>query len=171
LRSIANFVRKHRTERRGGDALQVTLNTKVADETNKSEEYLRGVHEALQEPGKTEQRLAQVVEMRYFRGLEESEITDVLGLTERCGKIGRRRVCCSVPRSIDHESLVTRTAPGQPRHTASNQNRRLAICESVLRHTLAARVALFPPEVSQSADLAMTTLAILISPHVSGRGL
>jgi RNA polymerase sigma factor (sigma-70 family) len=41
------------------------------------------VHEALEELASVEQRLAQVVEMRYFAGLTEAEIAECLGLTER----------------------------------------------------------------------------------------
>jgi RNA polymerase sigma factor (TIGR02999 family) len=80
---IVDFARKHRAERRGGDLLQVTLNTKVADEAHMSEEHLIRINQALEDLGNTEPRLVQVVEMRYFGGLEESEIAEVLGLTER----------------------------------------------------------------------------------------
>lgn len=80
---IVDFVRKQRAERRGGGALRVTLNTSVADEAAESEEDLIRIHEALNELSSAEPRLVQVVEMRYFGGLEEKEIAGVLGLTER----------------------------------------------------------------------------------------
>jgi RNA polymerase sigma factor (sigma-70 family) len=41
------------------------------------------LNEALEELGKAEPRLMQVVEMRYFAGLLESEIAEALGVTER----------------------------------------------------------------------------------------
>jgi RNA polymerase sigma factor (TIGR02999 family) len=80
---IVDFVRKHRAARRGGGALQVTLNTKVADEAHVSDDDLIRINDALEELGRTEPRLVQVVEMRYFAGLDEREIAEVLGLTER----------------------------------------------------------------------------------------
>ncbi|MGO8830119.1 MAG: ECF-type sigma factor [Steroidobacteraceae bacterium] len=80
---IVDLVRKHRAARRGGGALQITLNTNIADEVHVSEDHLIYLHEALEELSKTEPRLVQVVEMRYFAGLDENEIADVLGLTER----------------------------------------------------------------------------------------
>jgi RNA polymerase sigma factor (TIGR02999 family) len=80
---IIDLVRKKQAERRGGDALQVTLNTRVAESAQMSEENLIRVNEALDELGKSEPRLAQVVEMRYFAGLVESEIAEALGVTER----------------------------------------------------------------------------------------
>ena len=39
--------------------------------------------QALTDLGKLDERLAQVVEMRYFGGLSELEIADVLKVTER----------------------------------------------------------------------------------------
>jgi RNA polymerase sigma factor (TIGR02999 family) len=80
---IVDFARKHRAARRGGEVLQVTLNTGVAECAAVSEDNVIHVHEALEELGKAEPRLAQVVEMRYFAGLAESEIAEALGLTER----------------------------------------------------------------------------------------
>jgi len=80
---IVDYARKHRAERRGGAALQVTLNTSVADEAHVCEEHLIRINDALEELGKSEPRLVQVVEMRYFAGLDEREIAEVLGLTER----------------------------------------------------------------------------------------
>jgi RNA polymerase sigma factor (sigma-70 family) len=41
------------------------------------------VDEALQQLATLDQRLAQVVEMRYFAGMTESEIAEALGITER----------------------------------------------------------------------------------------
>jgi RNA polymerase sigma factor (sigma-70 family) len=48
----------------------------------KDQEVLR-VHEALEELSNHDQRLRQVVEMRYFGGLTEVEIAAALGVTER----------------------------------------------------------------------------------------
>lgn len=80
---IIDLARKHHAERRGGNALEVTFNTTVAGEVATSEEQLIQVHEALEELNKGEPRLVQIVEMRYFGGLNENEIAEVLGLTER----------------------------------------------------------------------------------------
>jgi RNA polymerase sigma factor (sigma-70 family) len=41
------------------------------------------VHEALEELAAIDARLAQVVEMRYFAGLSEPEIAQVLDISER----------------------------------------------------------------------------------------
>ncbi|EEF23659.1 conserved hypothetical protein, partial [Ricinus communis] len=70
-------------ERRGGDQPAVTLNTAVAEQTPQTDEDILRVHEALEELAAVDQRLAQVVEMRYFGGLLETEIAEALGVTER----------------------------------------------------------------------------------------
>jgi len=80
---IIDFARKHRAARRGGGALQVTLNTTIGEEAHVTDDGLIRIHQALEDLGKAEPRLVQVVEMRYFGGLEENEIAEALGLTER----------------------------------------------------------------------------------------
>jgi len=80
---IVDFARRYRAERRGGSALHVTLNTNVADEAHASEDQIIRVHEALEELVQVDARMVQVVDMRYFGGLSEAEIADVLDLTER----------------------------------------------------------------------------------------
>jgi RNA polymerase sigma factor (TIGR02999 family) len=80
---IVDFVRESLAERRGGDALHVTLNTGIGDATAAGEAEILNVHEALEELGKYDARLVQVVEMRYFAGMTETEIADALGVTDR----------------------------------------------------------------------------------------
>jgi DNA-directed RNA polymerase specialized sigma24 family protein len=41
------------------------------------------VHEALEEMAKVDERMAKVVEMRYFGGLNDLEIAGALGVTDR----------------------------------------------------------------------------------------
>lgn len=80
---IVDFVREGLAERRGGGALQVTLNTGIGDPTAAGEAEILDVHEALEELGKHDARMVQVVEMRYFAGMTEAEVADALGVTER----------------------------------------------------------------------------------------
>jgi RNA polymerase sigma factor (TIGR02999 family) len=79
---IVDFVRQRAAERRGGGAQRITLNTQIGDTTCGEEEIL-GVHAALEELGRLDERLVQVVEMRYFAGMTEQEIADALGVTDR----------------------------------------------------------------------------------------
>lgn len=80
---VIDIVRARQADRRGGDALHVTLNTEVGESVSRPDDEVLRVHEALEELAAAEPRLAQVVEMRYFGGLGESEIAEALGVTER----------------------------------------------------------------------------------------
>jgi RNA polymerase sigma factor (TIGR02999 family) len=84
MRTIAiDIARARQAERRGGEALHVTLNTELGDSVASQEDEMLRVHEALDELMDVDERLGQVVEMRYFGGLTEAEIAECLGVTER----------------------------------------------------------------------------------------
>lgn len=80
---IVDAVRARQAERRGGGQLHQTLDTAIAEQLPQADDDVLRVHEALGELACLEPRLAQVVEMRYFAGLPESEIAEALGVTER----------------------------------------------------------------------------------------
>jgi RNA polymerase sigma factor (TIGR02999 family) len=84
MRSIVvDLLRSRQSERHGGGAWHVTLNTEIGESVMRHEDEVLLVHEALDELAVSEPRLAQVVQMRYFGGLSEAEIADCLGITER----------------------------------------------------------------------------------------
>ena len=84
MRSIVvDFVRERQSARRGADYARVTLDNALAEGVPQPEAEVLAVHAALEELEKAEPRLAQVVEMRYFAGLTETEIADSIGVTER----------------------------------------------------------------------------------------
>jgi RNA polymerase sigma factor (TIGR02999 family) len=80
---IIDFVRKRRAERRGGDAVQVTLSTSLHNQVANTDEDIERIHDALLELETADPRLKKVVEMRYFGGFEEREIAEALGVTDR----------------------------------------------------------------------------------------
>jgi RNA polymerase sigma factor (TIGR02999 family) len=80
---VIDLVRARQAERRGGSAMQVTLNTEIGESVAREESEILRVHEALEELAGVDERLAKVVEMRYFGGLTEPEIAQCLGITER----------------------------------------------------------------------------------------
>lgn len=80
---VVDLVREARSERRGGDQVLVTLNTANAGGVSAGSEQIVAVHEALQALADVDPRLVQVVEMRYFGGLEMDEIAAALGLGKR----------------------------------------------------------------------------------------
>jgi RNA polymerase sigma factor (TIGR02999 family) len=80
---IVDAVRERQAQRRGGDLVEVTLDTLAAVDLPSGEAEVIHVHEALLALEAAEPRLAKVVEMRYFGGYSEVEIAESLALTER----------------------------------------------------------------------------------------
>jgi RNA polymerase sigma factor (TIGR02999 family) len=80
---IVDFARRRQADRRGGGALHVSASPEIPDLAASGEEQIMRVDEALDQLARLDQRLAQVVEMRYFAGMTESEIARALGITER----------------------------------------------------------------------------------------
>lgn len=86
---IVDLVRQQQAECRGGGLAAVTLDTAVADalatpaDGGEAEAEALQVDAALTALAAVEPRLAQVVEMRYFAGMNDLEIAQALGLTDR----------------------------------------------------------------------------------------
>jgi RNA polymerase sigma factor (TIGR02999 family) len=84
-RVLVDHARRHRAAKRDGALVQVSLGaapveSSVADERAAT---LLAVDDALTRLGAHDERLARVVECRFFAGLTESETSAVLGVTER----------------------------------------------------------------------------------------
>lgn len=80
---IIDSVRERQAERRGGDLIEMTLDTQLSANLPAGEAEIMNVHEALLALEEAEPRLAKVVEMRYFGGYSEAEIAEALDVNER----------------------------------------------------------------------------------------
>jgi len=80
---VIDFVRQRHAERRGGDQLHVTLNTEIGESVSRPDDEVLRVHEAIEELAQVDDRLARIVEMRCFAGLDEISIAQALGITDR----------------------------------------------------------------------------------------
>jgi len=76
-------VRQRHTERAGGEYAMLTLTGDLVDALPAEEAHILRVHEALEEMAQVDERMARVVEMRYFGGLTDLEIGEALGVTDR----------------------------------------------------------------------------------------
>jgi RNA polymerase sigma factor (TIGR02999 family) len=83
---IVDAARVARTERRGSDAQHVTLSSEVLASLPNPEDEILDVHAALEDLARVDVRLAHVVEMRYFGGMEDAEIAQALNLSKRTVK-------------------------------------------------------------------------------------
>lgn len=80
---VIDFVRQRHAERRGGDQLHVTLNTDIAESVSVKDDDVVRIHDAIEELAQVDDRLARIVEMRCFAGLDELSIAQALGVTDR----------------------------------------------------------------------------------------
>lgn len=82
---IVDMVRQKQTDKHGGGFAHLTLTGDVIDQAGlpAQEEHILRVHEALDEMAKVDERMARVVEMRYFAGMTDVEIAAALGVTDR----------------------------------------------------------------------------------------
>lgn len=80
---IVDFARRRSAERRGGGLVHVTLGTDVAESVAAADSDVEHIAEALEVLDAADPRLRQVVEMRYFCGMTDSEIGEALGVTPR----------------------------------------------------------------------------------------
>ncbi len=80
---IVDMVRQRQTERAGGDVALLTLTGDIAEQVPAQEDHILRVHEALDAMAAVDERMARVVEMRYFGGMTDLEIGEALGVTDR----------------------------------------------------------------------------------------
>jgi len=79
-RILVDHARALRAAKRGGPRLKVSL-TEAQGWTGNRAEDLVALDEALDRLAKLQPRAAQVVELRFFGGLQEDEIAEVLGVS------------------------------------------------------------------------------------------
>jgi RNA polymerase sigma factor (TIGR02999 family) len=78
---IVDLVRQRQSGRHGADP--ITLTTRAGARINNGEQQVLRVPEAIDDLTRFDPRMAQVVEMRYFGGLTETEIAEALEVTDR----------------------------------------------------------------------------------------
>lgn len=77
---LVDSVREHRSQKRGGGAMTVSLDT-VVDAGGSSDPDVLHIHDALTELEKFDERKAKVLELRFFVGMTTEEIAEVLGVS------------------------------------------------------------------------------------------
>jgi len=84
MRSIVvDHARSQLADKRGAGIAPLTLNTGIANSVTASNDEVVKVHDALSELSALDERLGKIVEMKYFGGMTEVEIADVLNLSSR----------------------------------------------------------------------------------------
>ncbi len=78
---LIDHARGRATHKRGGDAIQVTLQTELGGPEQTSPIELLDLDRALTQLGAHDPRLVRVVECRFFGGLTAAEIAETLGIS------------------------------------------------------------------------------------------
>jgi len=76
-RILVDFARRKHNQKRGGGAVQVTLDENVSPATDRSRDLVE-LDDALNALAALNPRVSQVVELRYFGGLTEDETAEAL---------------------------------------------------------------------------------------------
>jgi RNA polymerase sigma factor (TIGR02999 family) len=77
---LVNYAQSQRSQKRGGGALKVELDEAAIVSPEKSKEIV-DLHEALDRLAALDSRKAQVVELKYFGGLNYDEMAEVLKIS------------------------------------------------------------------------------------------
>jgi RNA polymerase sigma factor (TIGR02999 family) len=79
-RILVSYARSQRSEKRGGGAFKMELDETALVSPEESREIV-ALHEALEQLATLDSRKAQVVELKYFGGLNYEEMADVLKIS------------------------------------------------------------------------------------------
>ena len=79
-RVLVDYARSRQAEKRGGDAVQVTLHDELIVSDEKNDEVV-ALDDALTGLASLDQRKCQIVELRFFAGLSIEETAEVLGVS------------------------------------------------------------------------------------------
>jgi len=84
---LVDHARAHRAEKRGGGGHQVTL-TDALGLVEERDIDLIALDDALRALAELDEQKSRIVELRYFGGLNENEVAEVLGVSERTVRRG-----------------------------------------------------------------------------------
>lgn len=79
-RVLVDFARQRNYQKRGGDAVQVSLHEDLAGSTERGADLV-ALDDALTAMAKTDERASRVVELRFFGGLSIEETAEVLKIS------------------------------------------------------------------------------------------
>jgi RNA polymerase sigma factor (TIGR02999 family) len=79
-RVLVDFARQRNFQKRGGDAVQVSLHEELAGSTERGADLV-ALDDALNSMAKTDERASRVVELRFFGGLSIEETAEALNIS------------------------------------------------------------------------------------------
>ncbi|TVZ40326.1 RNA polymerase sigma factor (TIGR02999 family) [Alteromonadaceae bacterium 2753L.S.0a.02] len=98
---LVNYIEQKYAQKRGGDHLRVTLNS-LPMVTEVDMVTLLSIDRALEQLATLDDKLAKLVEMRFFAGMSETEIACVLRITERTVRRNWRKARALLQQILDN---------------------------------------------------------------------
>ncbi len=81
-RVLVDYARARKRARRGGKRQRIELDSRISP-AEMSEQDILALHEAIEKLATLDDRQAQVVEMRFFSGMNVEEVAEALGVSTR----------------------------------------------------------------------------------------
>lgn len=85
-RVLVDYARAKRAKKRAGEAVRVVLTEDICVTSQAWDEQVLDLDAALLKLAQLDARQAKIIEMRFFTGMTEGEIAEVLGVSERTVK-------------------------------------------------------------------------------------
>ncbi|MDX1420058.1 MAG: ECF-type sigma factor [Rubricoccaceae bacterium] len=103
-RILINYAHKRKAAKRGGDAAVVTLVEGEVQRETRADELI-ALDEALDRLAQLSERQAHIVELRFFGGLTQAEIGEVLGVSEITVRRDWRLARAWLSKALDDSAL------------------------------------------------------------------
>lgn len=99
---LVDYARRRKAQKRGGDAPHLALDDIEVGETGSADLFL-ALDTALDQLAQVDDRLVRVVECRFFGGMKEKEIADLLDVSPRTVRRDWRKAKCWLARALKEE--------------------------------------------------------------------
>lgn len=109
---LIDYARRRKAQKRGGDAPHIALEDAVVS-ANESADVFLALDKALSQLASFDERLAQVVEYRFFGGMQEKEIAELLDLSPRTIRRDWRKARAWLARALAEDDVPAQTDPAQ----------------------------------------------------------
>lgn len=112
---LTDYARSRRAAKRGGDAVVVAITDGADPGSLQSWDKILDVDAALSGLAGVDPRAARVVELRFFAGLDNSEIANLLGVSDRTVKrdweFAQAWLFAKIAKSYRHSSPIEKMSP------------------------------------------------------------
>jgi len=102
---LIDYARRKKAQKRGGDAPHLSIDDVMVSGEAPASIFL-ALDEALTQLAEMDERKAQVVEYRFFGGLKEKEIAEIMDLSARTVRRDWRKAKAWLARALKEEDVI-----------------------------------------------------------------